>query len=325
MKRRHLLAAALAAGVPSSVRGQPASLPRIGYVSGRSLGTDGHLLQAFRDGLASTGYVDGQNVVMDIRWADSDFSRLPALLNELIALKPRLIAAVGGNAVSVAAKKATSTIPVVFSAGADPVQIGLVGSLNRPEGNLTGITLWASELDVKRLELLREMVPGARKVALLTNTTNPGATKEQQAMQAASGPLGMSLETFDVTRTSDIDRAFERMPAGRFDALAVVADAFLISRRDKIVGLAALRHLPTIYPSREFTEGGGLASYGTRWSDMYTIVGTYAGRILHGAKPADLPVQRPTTYEFVVNLRTARELGLTLPQVLLARADEVIE
>ncbi len=325
MRRRHLLATAVAAGVPVRGWAQPASLPRIGYVSGRSLGTDGHLLQAFRLGLKSEGFTDGQNVSMDVRWADGDFSKVPALLKELIALKPTVIAAVGGNPVGVAAKQATSTIPVVFSAGADPVQIGLVTSLNRPDGNLTGITLWASELDVKRLDLLRELVPHVRKVALFTNPTNPGAAKEQEAMEAASGPLGMTLETFNITGTSDIDRAFEKMPAGRFDALAVVADAFLISRRDRIVGKAAQRQLPAIYPSREFTEGGGLASYGTRWSDMYEIVGRYTGRILHGAKPADLPVQRPTTYELVINRRTANALGLSLSPILLARADEVIE
>jgi putative ABC transport system substrate-binding protein len=326
MKRRQLLAAGLVAGASSSKAwAQPASLPRIAYVSGRSLGTDGHLLQAFRGGLKSQGFVDGQNVVIDVRWADGDFSKVPGLLKELIALKPQIIAAVGGNPVGVAAKQATSTIPVVFSAGADPVQIGLVSSLNRPEGNLTGITLWASELDVKRLDLLRELVPSIRNVALLTNPANPGAAKEQQAMEAASNPLGMKLETFTASSTSDIDRAFEKMPRGKYDALAVVADAFLISRRDKIVGLAAQRHLPAIYPSREFTEGGGLASYGTRWSDMYVIVGKYAGRILHGAKPADLPVQRPTTYELVINQRTAKALSLDLSQILLARADEVIE
>ena len=325
MKRRTLLVAGVASGLPATARAQPASLPRIAYVSGRSLGTDGHLLAAFRQGLKSQGFIDGQNVIMDVRWADGDFSKVPGLLKELIALKPALIAAVGGNAVGGYAKQATSTIPVVFSAGADPTQIGLVSSLNRPEANLTGITLWASELDVKRLDLLREIVPGIKKVALLTNPTNPGATKEQEAMEAASDPLGMKLETFNASGTSEIDRVFEKIQPGTFDALAVVADAFLISRRDKIVGHAALRHLPAIYPSREFTESGGLASYGTRWADMYVIVGRYAGRILRGAKPADLPVQRPTNYEFVVNQRTARSLGLDLPKILLARADEVIE
>src|SRR5579871_308823 len=193
MKRRQFIASAAMAGLPLQAGAQPASLPRIAYVSGRSLGTDGHLLQAFREGLKTTGYVDGQNVFVDVRWADGMFDRAPKLLAEAIAQNPKVIAAVGGNPVAVAAKAATSTIPVVFGAGADPVEIGLVKSLSRPEGNLTGITLWTSELDVKRLDLLREMVPHAHKVALLANPTNPGAVKEQQAMEAASGPLGMEL------------------------------------------------------------------------------------------------------------------------------------
>ncbi len=325
MKRRYLLAIGGATALPTASRAQPASLPRIAYVSGRSLGTDGHLLQAFREGLRTTGWIDGQNIVIEVRWANGDFSMVPALLKELMAMNPRLIAAVGGNPVGVAAKAATTTIPVVFSAGADPVEIGLVKSLNRPEGNLTGITLWASELDVKRLDLLREMVPKARKVALLTNPSNPGAIKEQKAMEAASGALGLELETFEITSTGDIGRAFDKLPPGKVDALAVVGDSFLISRRDLIVGLAAQRSLPAIYPAREFADNGGLASYGTRWADMYQIVGSYAGRILKGEKPADLPVQRPNRYELILNLRTARKLGLTLPQVLLARADEVLD
>ena len=218
MNRRILLTLAGAVAFPTVARAQSGALPRIAYVSGRSLVTDGHLLQAFNRGLKSEGFVDGQNVTIDVRWADGDFSEVPGLLRELMALKPTLIAAVGGNPVAVAAKEATSTLPVVFGAGADPTQIGLVSSLNRPEGNLTGITLWTSELDVKRLDLLRELVPGLRKVALLTNPTNPGTVREQQAMEAASGPLGITLRTFSATGTSEIDRAFEQMPAGTFDA-----------------------------------------------------------------------------------------------------------
>ncbi len=325
MKRRQFIASAALAGLPLRAGAQPSSLPRIAYVSGRSLGTDGHLLQAFREGLKTTGYVDGQNVFVDVRWADGMFDRAPKLFAEAIAQNPKVIAAVGGNPVAVAAKAATSTIPVVFGAGADPVEIGLVKSLSRPEGNLTGITLWTSELDVKRLDLLREMVPAAHKVALLTNPTNPGSVREQRAMEAASGPLGIELSTFQITGSGDIERAFEKLQPGTVDALAVVGDSFLISRRDRIVALASLRKLPAIYPAREFTDNGGLASYGTRWADMYRIIGNYAGRLLKGEKPADLPVQRPNTYELVVNLRTAKALGLTLPTILLARADEVLE
>ncbi len=325
MKRRELLAGAGALALPSPAWAQPASLPRIAYISGRSLGTDSHLLAAFREGLKSTGYIDGQNVVIDVRWADGDFSKVPGLLQELVALNPQIVVSVGGNPVAIAVKQANLKLPVVFSVGGDPVQMNLVKTLNRPEGSLTGITLLASELDVKRLELLREMVPKAHKVALFTNSTNPAAVNEQKAMEAAGGTLGMQLETIDIKSTSDIDRAFEKLPPGQVDALAVVGDAFMISRRDKIVGLAALRRLPAIYPAREFADNGGLMSYGTRWSDMYVIVGTYTGRLLKGAKPADLPVQRPNRYELVVNLRTAKTLGLSPSQVLLGRADEVLD
>jgi len=327
VKRRLFLAAGAVASLPSRPRAQPVSLPRIAYVSGRSLGTDGHLLQAFRQGLKSTGYVDGQNVVIEAWWADGNFARIAKLLEEAIARKPRLIAAVGGNPVCTAAKAATSTIspppPVVFSAGADPVELGLVRNPGRPGGNLTGVTLGAAELGVKRLVLLREMLPRAHKVALLTNPGDPGAVKEQRTIEAASGPLGIELVNLEAATSGDIERAFERLPAGAVDALLVVGDSFLISRRDRIVALASLRKLPAVYPAREFADTGGLASYGTRWADMYRIVGSYAGRLLKGEKPADLPVQRPTAFELVVNRRTARALGLSLPAALLARAEVI--
>jgi putative ABC transport system substrate-binding protein len=326
MKRRHLLAlAGASAALPAVGRAQPASLPRIGYLSGRSYATDAHLLQAFREGLKSAGYVDGQNVTVDVRWADGRYNQVPAMMAELVATKPNVIAAVGGNPVGLAAKAATSTIPVVFSAGADPVEIGLVSNFTRPTGNVTGITLWASELDAKRIDLLREMLPNVRTVALLVNPTNPGAVRELQGAQDAASKLGLNLEIQNASSSSEIERAFQAWPAGRVDALAVMADAFLINQRRRIMALVGNRRLPAIYPSREFADDGGLASYGARWSDMYKIAGTYAGRLLKGEKPADLPVRRPTTYELVINLRTARSLGIALPPVLLARADQVIE
>src|SRR5262249_5621872 len=219
----------------------------------------------------------------------------------------------------------TSTIPVVFSAGADPVDIGLVSNFNRPGGNLTGITLWATELDDKRIDLLREMVPTARTMGLLMNPANPPAIKELQSSREAVARLGITLDVQNASSSAEIERAFQAWPAGRIDALAVSADAFLINQRRRIMALAGNRRLPAIYPSREFPDDGGLASYGTRWSEMYRIIGTYAGRILKGEKPGDLPIQRPTTYELVINLRTARSLGLTLPPLLLAHANEVID
>lgn len=300
-------------------------MPRIAYVSGRSLETDGHLLAAFKEGLKTAGYVDGQNVTIDIRWANGHYDQVPRLLSELIAAKPDVIAAVGGNPVGIDAKKATSTIPIVFSAGADPMLIGLVSNLSRPDGNLTGITLWAGELDAKRLDLLRALLPQARTVGLLMNPTNPGVAQELVRMTEAARTLDMDLVIMNAETSSGVDRAFEAVPDGKLDALAVVADAFLINYRERILKLAAARKLPAIFPAREFVTDGGLASYGTRWADMYRIVGSYTGRILKGAKPGDLPVQRPNTYELVINLKAAHTLGITVPPIMLARADEVIE
>jgi putative ABC transport system substrate-binding protein len=246
---------------------------------------------------------------------------VPALAAEMVARKPALICAVGGNPVAAAMKAATATIPVLFAVGTDVTELGLVKTLDRPEGNLTGVTLGTTELDAKRLDLLRELAPQARKVALFTNSRNPAAVREQQAIETASGKLGITLEVFDIGRSADIERAFEKLPPGRIDALALVDDPFLISRRDRIVALASQRRLPAIYPSRVFPDTGGLASYGVRWGDMYFVLGTYAGRILGGAKLADLPVQRPTQYELVLNQRTARALSLALPPALLGRAE----
>jgi putative ABC transport system substrate-binding protein len=325
MRRRALLASAVAAGLASKAWAQSSAVPRIAYLSGRSQWTDSHLLEAFSEGLKTTGYVDGQNVKVEVRWADGRYDQVPALAAEIAATRPDLIVAVGGNPVAVAAKQATSTIPVVFGAGADPVAIGVVSNLNRPDGNLTGMTLSAQDLDAKRLELLHDLVPQAQSVALLVNPNNPGANEELRLTREAATALKLKLEILKASSSSDIERAFEALPMGRIDALAVAADAFLINRRDRIIALTAERRLPAIFPAREFTVDGGLASYGARWSDMYRILGSYAGRILKGAKPADLPVQRPTTYELVINLRTAKALGLALPPIFLNRADEVIE
>ena len=324
MRRRALLVgSAVAAGL--ATRAHAEVQPRIAYISGRSFVTDGHLLLAFQEGLRATGFIGGQNVTIDVRWADGNYGAVPALLAEMIAARPDVIAAVGGNPVGLDAKKATSTIPVVFSAGADPTQIGLVTNLSRPEANLTGITLWAGELDAKRLDLLRALLPAARTVALLMNPTNPGAAVELVRMQEAAKTLGLELRVQNAQTSSGIDHALASLGSDKVDALAVVADAFLINYRTRILDFATAHNLPAIYPAREFVADGGLVSYGTRWADMYRIVGNYAGRILKGATPVELPVQRPNTYELVINLRTAQTLGLTVPPIMLARADEVIE
>lgn len=322
MRRRLFLAAASSA--PSFAWAQPV-LPRIGYLSGRSPATDGHLLDAFRAGLAESGYVDGQNVVIDPRWAEGRFERLDGLAADLARSKPTIMVAVGGTPVPLAAKTAAPTLPIVFTIGTDPVELGLVSNLNRPGGNMTGAMLSASVLEGKRLDLLREMVPEARSVVLLANPTSAAAAEQTRDAKMAARTLGLALDVVNAATAGEIDRGFAALSVARPDALIVSIDGFLISRRTQIIALAAERRMPAIYPSREFPDAGGLASYAARWADTYRWVGIYAGRILKGARPSDLPVQQPTNYELVVNLKTARTLGLLLPPAFMVRADEVIE
>ncbi len=332
MDRRNLLAAlagtALPVLVPGRLRAQ-GSPPRIAYLSGRSQETDVHLLEAFKDGLKTLGYVEGQNVSLEVRWANGRYHDVPGLAQQVAASRPDIFVAVGGNPVGLAAKAATSTIPVLFAAGADPVTIGLVGNLNRPDGNVTGITLLANELDAKRLDLLRDLLPATRRVVLLLNPENPGYSEQRPRAEEAARILGLDLKVIDASSSAQIRSGFaalgEKGTDTGVDALSVGADAFLINRRDLILQLAAERRLPGIFPAREFAVDGGLLSYGTRWSDMYRILGTYAGRMLKGAKPIELPVQRPATYELVINMQTARTLGVQIPPLILTRADELIE
>ncbi len=231
----------------------------------------------------------------------------------------------GGNAIALAVRAATATIPIVFGVGSDPVELGLVSNLGRPEGNLTGMTVLAQELNAKRLELLHETLPGARTVVLLMNPSNLGTSVELRQTQAAADILGLKLHVLDAATGPELERAFELPPVKQGEALIVSSDAFFINARKRILALSALHRLPAFSSSREFAVDGGLLSYGTRWSDMYRLIGGYAGRILKGARPADLPVQRPTTYELVINLKTARALGLAISPSILARADEVVE
>ncbi len=323
MKRRLFLWTLGATALSTGSRAQ--TKPVVAYLGARSPKTDAHLLAAFLEGLKEVGYVDGQNVTVDVHWANSHYERLPAMAKELAATKPAVLVAVGANQVGLAAKAATQTIPVVFGVGADPVDLGLVRDLARPEANLTGTTLLTQLLDAKRVELLREMAPGAKSIAILINPTNPGAAEQLKSAQAAADALGFSQTVLKTTTEAEIDRAFAALDSAKVDALVVAVDSFLIGQRARILAAAASRKLPAMYPSREFADAGGLASYAPRWVDMYRIIGTYAGRILKGAKPSDLPIQRPTTFELVVNLRTAKTLGLTLPPIILNRADEVLE
>jgi putative ABC transport system substrate-binding protein len=322
MKRRLLMTAAGLSLLPQTTHAQ--KKPTIGYLSARSLATDGHLLEAFRAGLKEQGFVEGQNVAFEIRWGDGNRDRTEALAVELAALKPDVMVAIGGPVAHAAAKKATSTIPTVFVT-VDPVQQGLVPNLNRPGGTWTGAALFAGSLEGKRIDLLREMVPGLRRVGMLMNVTNPIADALTRDAEAAAKALGLVLRRHEIAKAADIDGAFAALSADRPDGLIVMLDSLVIIERRRIVAAAERLKLPAIYPAIEFVQDGGLASYAASWAEMYGVAGRYAGRILKGAKAGELPVQQPTRYELAINLKSAKAMGLTLPPAFLARADETIE
>ena len=304
------------------VRAQQMAMPVIGFLGSTSAPTAANRA-AFRQGLSETGYVVGQNVAIEYRWAEGHYDRLPGLAADLVRSKVDVIV-VGGTTGVLAAKNATSTIPIVFNA-ADPVEFGLVASLARPGGNLTGVSMMNTELMPKRVELLSELVPHASVITLLVNPNNPGAERIMRELPEAASTKGLQLPVLKAGTESEIDAAFATLVQLRTGALVVQADPFFDSRREQLVALAALQAVPAIYEGRQFAADGGLISYGPSRMAANRQLGIYAGKILKGAKPADLPVQRPTTFELVVNLKTAKALGLTIPQSILARADEVIE
>jgi putative ABC transport system substrate-binding protein len=295
----------------------------IGFLSSRSANDSALQVAAFRQALNEAGYVEGENVAVDYRWADGQYDRLPELAADLVDRQVAVIFASGPAAH--AAKAATTAIPIVFVSGEDPIKFGLVGSLNRPGGNITGVSTFNAVLASKRFELLHEMVPNAAVMALLVNPHFPSAGSEIGETEAAARAVARKLIILDASTESEIDAAFETLVQQRIGALVVTGDPFFVSRRDKIVALTAQHALPTIYVQREFVAAGGLIGYGTSLIDAYRQAGIYAGRILKGAKPADLPVMRPTKFELVINLKTAKALGLVVPEKLLAIADEVIE
>jgi putative ABC transport system substrate-binding protein len=325
MKRRDFitLLGGAAATWPLAARAQQPVMPVIGYLHSASPEPYSPMIAAFRQGLAEAGYVDGQNVTIDYRWAEGQFNRLPALAAELVARRPAILVAGGGDVSAVAAKAATTTVPIVFTIGADPVGSGLVSNLSRPSGNLTGVTFFTITLGPKRLELLRELLPKAGKIAMLVNpkSLNPDAKEVQEAAHA----LGQSVHVLEAASEGDVDMAFRSLAQERDDALIVVSNPLFTSRREQIVALANYHRVPAIYPLREYVASGGLVSYGASIKDAYRQSGVYAGRLLKGAKPSDLPVLQPTKFELVVNLKTAKALGLDVPATVLARADEVIE
>jgi len=308
-----------------ALRAQQKAIPVIGFLNGTSPDAAAPFVAAFRQGLNESGYVDGQNAAIEYRFGEGRDDRLPALVADLVGRNVDVIVAAGGAPLALAAKSATSTLPIVFTGVGDPVALGLVASLARPGGNVTGFSLLSVELTPKRLELVSELVPWAGVIALLVNPNNPQTEGVVRDVQEAARAKRVELPVLKAGVDSEIDAAFASLVQQQAGALVVQADAFFTSRRGKLVALAARKGVPAIYALREFSAAGGLISYGSSLTATYRQAGIYAGRILEGAKPADLPVQQPTTFELVVNLKTANALGLTVPPSILARATEVIE
>jgi putative ABC transport system substrate-binding protein len=325
MRRRELILLGGAVMIARPLRAQQKAMPVIGYLSSTSPMMNAPVLAAFRQGLSDAGYVEGQNVAIEFRWAEGRYDRLPTLAADLVDRKVDLIAATGGIVSARAAKNATSSIPIVFIIGTDPVADGLVASFARPGGNLTGITLLIGALNAKRLELLTELVPQARVIAVLVDPNSMTTEGVIGIMQEAASSKRVQLHVLKANSETEIDAAFGTLIQRRMDALLVSANPFFDTHREQLLALAASHAVPAMYAWRDFPWGGGLISYGASLADVNRQVGIYAGKILKGAKPADLPVQQPTKFELVVNLKTAKELGLTVPPSILARADEVIE
>jgi putative ABC transport system substrate-binding protein len=325
MKRRELLfLLGCAVAAPYPVRGQQKALPLIGFLSSRSPEDSSAQMAGFWKGLAELGYVEGENLAIEYRWARGDYERLPALAADLVGKPVRVLATVGGEPPAFAAKAATSTIPIVFSAG-DPVETGLVESYNRPGGNITGIDIMSSELEAKRMGLLHDLVPQATTIGFLVNPAFFGAKAEQRAVEEAAHALKLQVLILGANSDAEIEKAFETMVQQHIGVLFFATTPFFDARRAKLLALQSQYRLPTAYSFREYAAEGGVMSYGPDTADAYRQVALYVGRILKGERPADLPVMRPTKFELVINLNTAKALGLTVPQLLLAQADEVIE
>jgi len=326
IRRREFLSLFRSAAVawPVAARGQQPAMPVVGFLNSASPDLFGHLVRAFHQGLSETGYAEGSNVAIDYRWADNQYNRLSALVGELVRRQVAVIVAFP-NVSALAAKSATTTIPIVFVTGSDPVEIGLVASLNRPGGNITGVTSLNVEVGQKRLELLHELVPIATVIAALVNPTNSNAETLSRDLQAATRALGLQLHVLYASTEGDFDTVFASVVRLRAGALVIGADAFFTSRSELLAALSLRHAVPTIYQTREFALAGGLMSFGGSFTDNFRQVGVYTGRILKGEKPADLPVQQSTKVDLIINLKTAKALRLDIPATLLARADEVIE
>ena len=326
MRRREFitLAGGMAVAWPLAARAQQSAMPLIGFLGFTSPQAFATELAAFHRGLGEAGFADGQNVAVEYRWAQGQFDRLPALAAEL-AGRPLAVLAAVGPASAAAAKTATATIPIVFVSGGDPVRMGLVGSLNRPGGNTTGVYMLTAALEPKRIELMRELVPTAAVIGAVVDPNSPDTKYQLEELPAAASALGRQIKIFNAGTDSEIDAAFAAVAEQKIGAVLVTSSPFYLPRRDKFVALAARTGVPTVYFFRAFAEAGGLMSYGTSLTDAYRQAGVYAGRVLKGEKPADLPVQQSVKVELIINMKTAKALGLTFPLTLLGRADEVIE
>jgi putative tryptophan/tyrosine transport system substrate-binding protein len=325
MNRREVIAGLGAAMWSLVARAQQPAIPVIGFLNSRSPDDTAHLVAAFRRGLSEGGFVEGRSVAVEYRWALGQYDRLPALAAELVQKPVAVLVSLGSDVSALAAKAATATIPIVFATGSDAVKQGLVASHNRPGGNATGINAFSAQLEGKRLGLLHEIVPQAAAIGVLLNPNDPNAEEQLRERRKVASVIGLQLHVLRASSDREIEAAFETIVQQRIAALDVAGDPFFDTRHDKLVALAARHAVPTGYQFREYAEGGGLMSYGHDLRDVYREAGLYAARILKGEKPADLPVVLPTKYELIINLKTAKSLGLTIPETLLATADEVIQ
>jgi putative ABC transport system substrate-binding protein len=326
MRRRKFLAllGGAAAG-PMTARAQQGTIPVIGFLSSRSPSESAHLIAAFKAGLADAGYVEGRNLIIAFRWAEGRYDRLPVLAADLVNLRVAVLLAAGGPPSAVAAKAASTTTPIVFSGVNDAVELGLVASLNRPGGNMTGMSIFTAELAAKNVELLKELVPAASVIGYLVNQTSPSAKINEAAVASAEKTLGVAVRTVYASTEQELENVFSALARLGAVGLVVPGEPFFDSHRERLVALAAANSVPTIYSFREYAAAGGLMSYGADLANSYRQAGVYCSRILKGERPSDLPVQQPTKFELVINFKAAKALGLPVPATLMARADEVIE
>ena len=327
MKRREFitLIGGMVVAWPLAAAAQQPALPVVGFLGAGSRESDAYRAAAVRKGLIEAGFVEGRNVAFEYRWAEDQYERLPALAADLVRREVAVFVAIGGITSAIAAKSATATIPIVFEIGGDPIGMGLVASLNRPGGNIPGVSFLINTLVAKQFEVLHETVPKTALIGFLVNPTNPDADNETKSARAAAGSVGQKIAIVQARTDSELETTFVTLVQQRAGALVICADPFFNNQRDKLVELATRQKLPAIHSLREYAAAGGLMSYGTSITEAHRLVGLYAGRILKGEKPADLPVQQSTKVELVINLKTAKALGLTVPPQIVARADEVIE